>query len=547
MLRSELQKALDKATGIMNSNLEFASREEFGDYTSNVLVQNKLDARSVLGKLESDVELKKMVSKIDVAGPGFINFHLNTKTLLNNLSRIIDEKNKYGHSTEGKGKTVVIDYSAPNIAKPFGIGHLRSTIIGQALYNLYQTLGYKVIGDNHLGDWGTQFGKLIYMIHERKINLSELGIGKLEELYVEFHREAGVNPHLEAKAREWFKKLEEGDPYARKVWKACIETSMKEFDKVYETLGVKIDFALGESFYEEEMKKMLNDPVIIGHLKTGEGGAKVIDLKEYGIDVPLMFVKSDGATTYAARDLATIKYRVERWNPDIIIYEVSVEQEFHFRQVFAAARILGLVRDDVVLYHTKHGWYLGPDGKKFSTRAGKTVKLNDILEEAVERARKFNDNEEVARAVGVGAIKYYDLMRDVKTNVVFDWNKIFLLEGNSGPYLQYTYARCHSVLAKKSSTEYSVMGNENINQEELSILRALVKFPEVIQLAAEKYSPNLLCEYLYKLASSYNTFYNKFRIIGSREEQFRLALTFGVGQVIKNGLTLLGIDAPVKM
>lgn len=558
-LRAQIIKSLSRASGNKSPKLEFSSRPEFGDYATNVVLQSKNPgekAEEILDKLNKDKSLRQIVQKIEIAGTGFINFHLNTKTLLSNLSQIVEEKEKYGYSTKGNGKVVVVDYSAPNIAKPFGIGHLRSTIIGQAFYNLYKALGYKVIGDNHLGDWGTQFGKLIYMINKKQIDLNELTIQKLEELYVEFHRDAKENPDLEEKAREWFKKLEDGDRYSKKVWKACIETSIKEFNRIYKLLGVKIDYTLGESFYEGEMKKMLADPEISKHFKLGENGAKVIDLGEFGIEVPLMFIKSDGATTYAARDLATIKYRVERWNPHIIIYEVSVEQELHFRQVFAAAKILGLVKDAVVLYHTRHGWYLGSDGKKFSTRLGKTVKLEDVLNEAIERAKRFNKDESVAKAVGLGAIKYYDLMRDVKTNVVFDWDKIFLLEGNSGPYLQYTVARINSVLEK--APHYKLQILDNFESEELLILRQLIKFSEIIQMAAETYSPNLLCEYLYNLASLYNTFYNKHKIImgldkrslslrDQKIQDFRLALTFGVGQVLRNGLTLLGIDTPERM
>ena len=494
-----------------------------------------------------------MVDRTEVAGPGFINFWLKKDILVDNLIQIGREKDKYGESEEGKGKTVIIDYSSPNIAKPFGIGHLRSTIIGQALYNLYKYLGYEVVGDNHLGDWGTQFGKLICMI--KKENLKEFTVDRLEELYTEFHRLAedpAKAEQMESEARTWFKKLEEGDSEAKSIWKKCVDVSIKEFDRIYDILGVKIDLALGESYYESEMKQMMEDRGIYKHFTEGADGAKIINLK--GIKTPLMFLKADGATTYATRDLATIKFRVRKWDPDIIIYEVGAEQSLHFQQVFAAARLLGLVKSSVTLVHTAHGLYLAPDGKKFSTRKGKTVKLEEVLDEAIDRAKKLgNDSEKVAKEVGIGAIKYYDLMHSVSSNVVFDWEKMMNLEGNSGPYLQYTVARTSSVLKKSTNLQITQsankleIGNWKMENEELAVLRVLIKFPEAVSASATTYSPNLLCNYLYDLAQKYNGFYNKHKIIGSESEEFRLALTFGTGQVLKNGLKLLGIETPERM
>ena len=254
------------------------------------------------------------------------------------------------------------------------------------------------------------------------------------------------------------------------------------------------------------------------------------------------------------RDLATIKFRVRKWDPDIIIYEVGAEQSLHFQQVFAAARLLGLVKSSVTLVHTAHGLYLAPDGKKFSTRKGKTVKLEEVLDEAIDRAKKLgNDSEKVAKEVGIGAIKYYDLMHSVSSNVVFDWEKMMNLEGNSGPYLQYTVARTSSVLKKSTNLQITQsankleIGNWKMENEELAVLRVLIKFPEAVSASATTYSPNLLCNYLYDLAQKYNGFYNKHKIIGSESEEFRLALTFGTGQVLKNGLKLLGIETPERM
>lgn len=549
MYQDLIKKALEKVSGIKDPQVEFAENENFGDYSTNIAFKAKISPADIVKKLEEDKELQSIVEKIEVAGKSFINFWLKKDILVDNLIQIDNLKEKYGTLQTGKGKTVVIDYSSPNIAKPFGIGHLHSTIIGQALYNLYKFLGYEVIGDNHLGDWGTQFGKLLYMIKEKKV--TDFDIEKLEELYVEFHKGAQENPKIEDEARNWFKKLEEGDSEAKKIWQKCVDVSMKEFDRIYDLLGLKIDFAFGESYYLSEMEQMINDPKIKKHLTGGEDGAKIIDLSKAGIKTPLMFLKKDGATTYATRDLATISFRVRKWDPDVFIYEVGVEQSLHFRQIFAAARLLGMVDKDVELIHTAHGLYLAPDGRKFSTRGGKTIKLEEVLDEAIARAKKLGNSEpKVARMVGIGAIKYFDLMHAVGSNVVFDWEKIMNLEGNSGPYLQYTVARTNSVLARLPFKGGTLQGGYNdldLNSEELAILRSLIQFREVIVSAAKNYSPNILCNYLYDLASKFNTFYNQDRIIGSDNEDFRLALTFGVGQVLQNGLGLLGIEAPERM
>ncbi|EKE12789.1 MAG: hypothetical protein ACD_13C00142G0016 [uncultured bacterium] len=553
-IKDRILKTLHEVTGLEEVDIESPENEAFGDYSTNsalVLAKEKEEsprklAEEILSKLQKNKDLSEIIEKIEIAGPGFINFWLKKDILINTLKQIDIAKSDFGKSNIGKGKTVIVDYSSPNIAKPFGIGHLRSTIIGQALYNLYKALGYEVVGDNHLGDWGTQFGKLIYMIETEKP--ADLSIETLEKLYVEFHKMAEKDPDLEEKARECFKKLEQGDPEAKKIWQKCVDVSIAEFDRIYETLGIKTDFAFGESYYESEMKQMLNDSDIKKYVIKGDEGALVIDLSKEGIKTPLMFLKSDGATTYATRDLATIKFRVRKWDPSVMVYEVGAEQSLYFQQIFAAAKLLGLVKDSVKLAHTAHGLYLAPDGKKFSTRKGKTIKLEDVLSEAIERAEKLGNNKGTAKDVGIGAIKYFDLMHSVTSNVVFDWEKMMNLEGNSGPYLQYTVARCNSVLAKANFKGLSLEADySNLDSEETSILRTLIKFPETVEKAAESFAPNLICNYIYDLASKYNGFYNKDKIIGGENEDFRLALTFGVGQVLKNGLKLLGITSPERM
>jgi arginyl-tRNA synthetase len=534
--KEEIKKVLEKITGVENPQVEFASDEKFGDYSSNICLKDKtLDIDNVIQKVN---ELSKdfTVEKIG----RFINFRIKNDVLIYGL---IQEDTVI----ENNNKAIVIDYSAPNIAKPFGIGHLRSTVIGQAIYNLYKYLGYNVIGDNHLGDWGTQFGKLLYMIDKTKT--TDLSIENLEKMYVEFHEMANSDPSLEEKAREWFKKLEDNDTTARTIWKQCINVSLNEFNKIYNLLGVKIDNAYGESFYEEEMKEMLNDAEIKKFIEDGEDGkSKIINLEKLGIKTPLMVLKSDGATTYATRDLATIRFRQKKYNPDIIIYEVGAEQSLHFQQVFAASKLLKIIDNDVELVHTAHGLYLATDGKKFSTRKGKTIKLEEVLLEAIDRAKKLgSEDDETAKQVGIGAIKYFDLMHSVQSNVIFDWEKIMNMEGNSGPYLQYAVARINSVVSKADNKNKVDLKKIELNNEETLLLHKLSQFYETIESAAKSYSPNILCNYLYELASKFNTFYNAHKIIGGENEEFKLLLSKQTGNTLKTGLKLLGIECPEKM
>lgn len=507
-IADKIRQSIAQAAGVSvdEVTLEHPNLESFGDYSTNIAIKKKLDAKAIAAKIPG----------ASVAGPGFINIRLTNNDLIEAMSSI-------KLPNIGAGKTVVIDYSAPNIAKPFGIGHLRSTIIGQALYNLYKAIGYRVIGDNHLGDWGTQFGKLLYMIDKDKV--TDLSIENLEKLYVEFHK----HPEWEDEGRKWFARLESGDSKARQTWQKCVEVSMAEFERIYKRLGVKIDYAYGESFYLNRTRSIIDNASKIS--KSSDGAIIV----ETGHKPPLMLVKSDGTTTYATRDLATVEFREQTWSPDLVIYEVGAEQTLHFEQIFAAARAMGIA-GKAEFKHTKHGLYLSPDGKKFSTRKGKTIKLDEVLEEAVEKAK----NE----SVGIGAIKYYDLLHGVQSNIVFDWDKILSLEGNSGPYLQYAYARSRSVLAKSNLNFEFRISNFELNEEELRVLRWLYRYPEVVVEAAKRFSPNLLCNFLYELAQRYNTFYNQCPIL---ENEFRLILTKHVGDILRDGLNILGITALEKM
>ena len=543
--------------------IEHPEEKKHGDYSTNIAIKiakqikmNPMEIAEIIGsKIKS--QKSKIFDKIETEKPGFINFFLSKEYFINELNRILIEKDKYGSSKIGKGKIVVIDYSSPNIAKSFGIGHLRSTIIGQAIYNIYKFLSWKCIGDNHLGDWGTQFGKLIVAIRQwNEKKLKDLTICELETLYVKFHQEAEKKPELLEQARQEFKKLEQGDKENKRIWQLCVSISLKEFDKIYKILGVKIDYNLGESFYQDKMGKVIEDAQKRGIAEKSQG-ALIISLPE--IKTPLMLLKSDGATTYATRDLATIKYRIEKWNPDLIVYEVGSDQSFYLKQFFEAVKLLNW-KKDLQLIHVAHGLVRWQHGK-FSTRRGDTIHLEKILKEAVIRAKEIiekseiikdfspKEKEKIAKIVGIGAIKYNDLSRHHSQDIIFDWENILSLKGNSGPYLQYTIVRCQSILDKTKKRKFEIKITE-FNQEEELILRTLYKFPEIVQNAANGFSPNLICNFVFNLAQQYNLFYEKHPILTveiNEVKEFRLALTAGVKQILENSLTLLGISIPEKM
>ncbi|EKE05005.1 MAG: hypothetical protein ACD_19C00426G0027 [uncultured bacterium] len=556
--KEEIKQILAGVSGVKNPEVEFSANEQFGDYSSNICLQNKdLNIDEIvknLNKENSDFSAEKLGR--------FINFRIKNDILVDNLMHIDSKKEDYGKSDIGNGKLAIVEYSSPNIAKPFGVGHLRSTVIGDAIANLMQFSGYKVMRDNHLGDWGTQFGKVICAIkkwgNEEDIEKSDDPVGELVALYVKYHEASKIDPKLDDEARLWFKKIEDNDIEAKRLWQKCVDWSWVEFDKIYKLLGIKFDESfnkgrgLGESFFETRMNTVLSELEKKKMLKVGDEGAKLVFFDNLP---PLMIIKKDGATLYATRDLATDKYRLEKYDPDLIINEVGSEQSLYFKQLFEIEKILGWYEEGQRV-HVGHGLFM-LDGKKMSTRAGKTVKLDEVLTEAIERAKKLGKKsdgsayaEATADAVGVGAIKYFDLSHQPMTNINFDWDTMFAMDGNSSPYIQYTIARCNSVVAKGLTLKaLSVKGQTlpELTEVELSVLSKLSQFQEIIVTAVKTYSPNILCNYLYELASKFNTFYNAEKIIGGDNEEFKLLLTKGTAQVLKNGLKLLGIESPEKM
>lgn len=547
--------------------IEHPSEAKNGDYSTNIAMflsqkekTNPIElSKKITEKLNFNANKTDFIDKIEIAGPGFINFYLRSDFLLKEA-----EKNNYEIELRqrlaefGNGKTMVIDYSAPNIAKPFGIGHLRSTNIGQAIYNIYKILGWNCIGDNHIGDWGTQYGKLVAAIKHwvsAEQNLEDMTVEDLEKIYVKFHKEAEIHPELIDEGRDWFAKLENGDKDAKEIWQKCINISLKEFDRVYDLLDVKIDNIHGESFYEPMLNQVIMDIEKKGITKNSEGAVIV----EFTGMTPAMLKKSNGTTTYFTRDMATIKYRLNEWKPDLIIYEVGVDQKLHFEQVFAAAKMMNWVPASGFV-HVAHGLMRWPTGK-FSTRKGDTIHLSDVIEKAVEKATEVaeksaigkelhpEEKQEMINAVAIGAIKFNDLAQDPKKDIIFDWDRVMSLEGDSGPYIQYTYARCESVLRKTNIKEQKNLGENVIilNDEELALTRELAKFEEKILEASTRFSPAVIAEYLLSVARKYNEFYGKHRIIDQKEENQRVFLTKTTSNVMKYGLEILGIKTVERM
>ncbi len=532
-----------------------------GDFTTNVamVAAKKLGKKplDLASELKSQLQNIDGVEKVEVATPGFINFFVAKTGLLDNLSEILEKGEDYGKSETNKGKKVVVEYSSPNIAKPFTVGHLRSTIIGDAVANLLKATGWEVHRDNHIGDWGTQFGKQIYAIKawgdEDEIEKAANPVKELVALYVKFHEEAEKNPDLEDEARVWFKRLEDGDAEAKRLWQKCVEWSMKEFKRLYEMLNVSFETEYGESFFEDKMGEVIQELKEKKLLKKDKG-AELVFFENDKLP-PLMILKSDGATLYATRDLATDKFRLATYGGDVVIInEVGAEQSLYFRQLFEIEKMLSWVKDGQRI-HVGHGLYRFKD-QKMSTRKGNTIWLEDILNMAFEKAHQIAMEEGVdesgvgkttTQKVAIGAMKWNDLKRNHIQDIVFDFDEILNMQGNSGPYVQYTYARAQSVLRNSQLTTHNSQLEQDLENEELEIIRMLGKFSEVVEEAGKSFSPNLLANYLFELSQKFNLFYQKHKIIGGDKEEFRLALTKAVGQVIKNGLYLLGIESPEKM
>lgn len=489
---------------------------------------------------------------VKAIGP-YVNFFLDKKSISERvMNTILADQHQYGSLSLGHGENIAIDMSSPNIAKPFSMGHLRSTVIGASIANIVKKCGYTPVKINHIGDWGTQFGKLIVAYkawgNEEKVKKSP--ISELLKLYITFHEKAETEPELEQQGRDWFKKLEDGDAEATKLWEWFRDESLKEFEKIYELLGIQFDSFNGEAFYNDKMAEVV-EIIENSGLLVEDQGAMVVKLEEEGL-TPCLIKKSDGATLYVTRDLSAALYRHRTYDFAKAVYVVGNEQSLHFKQLKAVLKKLGFDWADDIS-HVPFGMIL-KDGKKMSTRKGRVVLLEEVLAESIELARKnienknpeLNNKDEVARQVGVGAVIFNDLKNDRMNNIEFSLEDILKFEGETGPYLQYTNARAHSILRKVSTPASASAGLSD--EYSFDIVKHLLAFPSVIERSFEKMEPSVIAKYLIDLAQSFNRYYGHIRILENDSElQNRLALIKSITIVLEEGMHLLGMEAPQEM
>ena len=513
-------------------------------------------ANEIKEKIELDTSI---IEDVQVVG-GYLNFYINKETITKEVLKEISKTEKYGKTNIGNGKNIVVDYSSPNIAKPFHIGHLRSTVIGGALYNIYKYLGYNVTGVNHLGDYGTQFGKLIegYKLWGNEYDIDKDPINELTKIYVRINQACKEDENILNACRDNFKKLEDGDQYCVELWQRFKDLSLKEFQRVYDLLGSKFDSWNGESFYSDKMPEVIEKLEKSGKLVESQG-AKIIDLEDEGINTPCIIEKSNGSTTYATRDLAAILYRARTYDFDKVLYLTSYEQALHFKQVFTVAKYLDLDEKYLKgLIHVPFGMVQLPTGK-MSTREGNIIKLEELLNEAIERAEKIieeknpelEDKKETAKKVGVGAVIFNDLSNSRVKDEIFEWDKILNFQGETGPYIQYTYVRTKSVLEKAGKLpELKDIKLDVLNDiYSQTIIKLIYNFQDILVQVTIKEEPSILSRYLIDLAKAFSSFYNENKIIVEDKDiqNARVYLTYAVNQVLKNGVELLGMQMPNKM
>ncbi len=562
IIAKQISKTIDINEEELESYIETPKDSKNGDYAFpcfRLAKELRKAPPAIANEIKEKIEAVEEIEKIEVAG-GYLNFFINKSILTKEVLEEISKAEQYGKSEIGKEKNIVIDYSAPNIAKPFHIGHLRSTVIGGALYNIYKYLGYNVTGVNHLGDYGTQFGKLIegYKMWGKEYDIEKDPINELTKIYIRINEACKNDEQILENCRNNFKKLEDGDSYCVEIWKKFRELSLQEFQKVYDLLGSKFDSWNGESFYSDKMPEVIEILEKTGKLIESQG-AKIINLEDKGINTPCIIEKSNGSTTYATRDLAAILYRARTYDFDKALYVTSYEQVLHFKQVFEVAKLLGLDEKYTKgLEHVSFGMVLLPEGK-MSTREGNIIKLEDLLNEAISRAQEIieqknpelENKEEVAKKVGIGAVIFNDMSASRIKDEVFDWNTILNFQGETGPYVQYTYVRTKSVLEKAGYLpKIEEVKVENLADEySLAILKLIYNFEDVLIQVTDKNEPSILARYLIDLAKAYSSFYNENKIIVEDKDiqNARVYLTYAVSEVLKQGANLLGIQTPEKM
>ncbi|MFH1802653.1 MAG: arginine--tRNA ligase [archaeon] len=556
-MKELIVKSLVKETSLeekeVENLLEIPPSPDLGDYAFPCFILSRKLKKSP-NQIAQDLAKKlntKALEKVEAKGP-YVNFFLNRGKLAEQtLNEILKKKEKYGSSKIGKDRKIVIEFSSPNIAKPFGIGHLRSTIIGNSLANITSFLGYRPVKLNHLGDWGTPFGKVIagYKHFGSEKELKKDPIKHLYDCYVK----ANKDESLDEEARNWFKKMESNDKEALSLWDRFRKLSLESFGKLYDLMNLQFDTISGESAYHGKMKKTVNLLKNKKLLEESEG-AFIVNLEKDNLGVALI-QKSDGATLYATRDITAAIDRHAKYKFEKMIYEVGSEQNLYFQQLFRVLELMGFswAKDCI---HVSHGLYLGEDSKKLATRKGKTIFLEEIIDETKRLAAKeikkrdpklsAKELERRSLKIALAAIFYGDLKNYRENSIIFNVEKFLSFEGNTGPYLLYTYARAKSILRKSKPTKKKLTIN-SLNNSEKNLISELSKFPEIVERAYKNLAPNLIANYSYQIAQQFNEFYHKNKIIGSENEQFGLALVESFSQVLQNALTLLGIDVLEQM
>lgn len=547
--------SLEEVLGLM----EIPPKPEMGDFAFPCFRLAKTMRKApqmIATDIKEAIGQVDFLDEIQVLG-AYLNFFVNKETFVKSMVTAAMDEN-FGGSDMGAGQTICIDYSSPNVAKNFHVGHLRTTIIGNSLYKIYSKLGYNVVRINHLGDWGTQFGKLIvaYKAWGKEEDVKSQGVAELMRLYVKFHDEADKNPALNDEARAWFSKMENGDEEALKIWQWFKDISLIEYKRTYDLLGIDFDSYNGESFYRDKTADVVSK-IQSANLLTESEGAKIVNLDDYDM-APCLILKNDGSSIYATRDLAAIFYRKETYNFVKCLYVTGQEQKLHFSQVFKVVELLGNDWAKDQLVHIPYG-LVSLEGAKLSTRSGNIIYAEDILLEAISKIREIieeknpniPDKDETAKKIGVGAVLFNDLYNQRIKDVSFKWEKLLNFDGETGPYVQYTYARCASILRKVENftpsldIDYSLLAEV----EAIDLLKEISRFPKVVFDASEKYEPSVVARFAVDVAQSFNKYYNACRINVEDEalRNARVTLVHLTKKTIKDALLLLGIECPEQM
>ena len=539
--------------------IEVPPNKDMGDFAFPCFKLAKVFRKApnmIAAELSEKIEAKGVISNVTPLG-GYINFFVNKSQLAETVIKdVLTKKEKYGHSDLGKDKTIVIDFSSPNIAKPFHIGHIRTTVIGNALYKIYDSQGYNTVRINHLGDYGTQFGKLIvaFKLWGNKEAVEANPIPELLKLYIQFHDEAEKHPEMEDEARAWFTKLENGDKEAKELWQWFRDESLKEFARVYDLLDIEFDSYNGESFYSDKMDRVIDIIKDKGLLQESQG-TNIVDLEEYNMP-PALITKNDGSTLYMTRDLAAALYRKENYDFEKCIYVVGSQQSLHFQQLFKVLELVGFEwAKDMV--HVPVGMVALEEGT-MSTRKGRVVFLEDVLKQAIEKTKETmlakNPNalnvDEIAKQVGVGAVVFQELSNSRIKDYTFSWSRTLSFEGETGPYVQYTHARCCAVLRKAEEEVTTDINYELLNDvDSAEVLKVIASFNKTILNAMRKNEPHIITRFVLDLAQAFNKFYHDNSILVEDAElrKARLALVCATRQALENGLKLLGMQAPERM